>query len=101
MPFVDRPLQCYTCQGKGKVKPLSAFRAHEATFTIECPSCRGRGEIPNKIFVNPEKKVEKEEIKNEETEIYDANDVEIIEEIKKIKPEKKPKKVDFDDASTN
>jgi len=54
MPFVNFPIQCCTCRGLGKIKPLSAFEMHQKALAIDCPNCLGKGLIENKVYVNPE-----------------------------------------------
>jgi hypothetical protein len=53
MPFVNFPIQCSTCRGLGKIKPISAFEMHQKALAIECQNCRGNGVIENKVYVNP------------------------------------------------
>jgi len=55
MPFVNFPFQCTTCRGVGTIKPVSAFNIHSKFMSVECPLCRGKGTMDNKVFVNPAK----------------------------------------------
>lgn len=96
MPFVDFPIECSSCRGSGKIKPVCAFRAHEDVMTIECFNCRGVGTIKNLVFVNP--MPETKEIVSETPIMgedggnitFDELD-EIVEKVKKVKSSKKQK----------
>jgi len=53
MPFVNYPIECSTCRGSGRIKPVCAFRVHEEILTTECINCRGVGTMENRVYVNP------------------------------------------------
>ncbi len=53
MPFVNYPIECSTCRGSGRIKPVCAFRVHEDILTTECINCRGVGTMENRVYVNP------------------------------------------------
>lgn len=94
MPFVDFPIECSSCRGSGKIKPVCAFRAHEDVMTIECFNCRGVGNIKNLVFINPMPEVKEEIVATPEIEGLNVTNIEIdeiVEKVKKVKSSKKQK----------
>lgn len=53
MPFVDYPIECVICRGKGQITPLSTFTVNVKIMESECLNCRGAGTLYNKVYVNP------------------------------------------------
>lgn len=94
MPFVNMPIECFTCRGSGKIKPVCAFKTNEQIMTIECVNCAGTGKRENKVYINPissDKQVKNDEVSLTDDDSLVNSEEEVDYVVKKIKSKREEK----------